>query len=74
MLTSNIVSFEKPGSGVLLQDALAVMGFIAVVVNTALIGVSGQIQKSSPDLDSTSVFIIIVIVEVRWYMNKGTNI
>ena len=40
------------------------MGFIAIVVNTALIGVSGQIQRNNPDIDTTSIFIIIVVVEV----------
>ena len=48
-----------------LQDALGVMGFIAIVVNTALIGVSGQIQRNYSDIDTTSIFIIIVVVEVR---------
>ena len=47
------------------QDALGVMGFIAIVVNTALIGVSGQIQRNYSDIDTTSIFIIIVVVEVR---------
>ena len=41
------------------------MGFIAIVVNTALIGVSGQIQRNYSDIDTTSIFIIIVVVEVR---------
>ena len=48
----------------ILQHCLGVMGFIAVIVNVALVGVSGQVEKVAPTLDSTSIFIIIVSIEV----------
>ena len=48
----------------ILQHCLGVMGFIAVIVNVALIGVSGQVEKVAPNLDSSYIFFIIVSIEV----------
>ncbi|KAL4227959.1 Anoctamin-8 [Mactra antiquata] len=45
------------------QDALRVMGVVAVVVNSALIGVSGQMTRMVPDLDMTSIIIVILVIE-----------
>ncbi|XP_060575642.1 anoctamin-8-like isoform X2 [Ruditapes philippinarum] len=45
------------------QDALRVMGLIAVVVNSALIGVSGQMTRMTPDLDTTSRIFVILALE-----------
>lgn len=48
----------------LFQDALRVMGLLAVIVNSALIGVSGQMTRMTPDLDSTSRILVILVLEV----------
>lgn len=45
------------------QDALRVMGLVAVVVNSALIGVSGQVTRMYPDLDSSSTIVFILVLE-----------
>ncbi|XP_045215850.2 anoctamin-8-like isoform X2 [Mercenaria mercenaria] len=45
------------------QDALRVMGLLAVVVNSALIGVSGQMTRMTPDLDTTSTILVILALE-----------
>ncbi|KAL5004591.1 hypothetical protein ScPMuIL_018047 [Solemya velum] len=45
------------------QDALGVMSIIAVLVNCAMICVSGQLQRIIPFLNTTSTFLIIVILE-----------
>ncbi|XP_022332682.2 anoctamin-8-like isoform X3 [Crassostrea virginica] len=45
------------------QDALEVMGVIAIIVNCALIGVSGQIQRMIPGASRETVIIIIVLLE-----------
>ena len=41
------------------------MGIVAVIVNSALIGLSGQASRMNPDLDTESTFILIVSLEVR---------
>lgn len=45
------------------QDAMELMGVIAVIVNCALIGVSGNLQRFFPDLTPLEVTLIIVILE-----------
>ncbi|KAH3837137.1 anoctamin-8-like isoform X2 [Dreissena polymorpha] len=45
------------------QDALVVMGVIAVLVNSALIGVSGQMDRMAPGLDTSATIIVIIVLE-----------
>ncbi|XP_064475288.1 anoctamin-8-like isoform X2 [Ornithodoros turicata] len=45
------------------QDAMEVMGVIAVIVNCALIGTSGQMQRLFPSLTWGSTVLLIVIIE-----------
>lgn len=45
------------------QDALELMGVIAIIVNCALIGVSGQVQRMIPGASREMVIIIIVLLE-----------
>nr|XP_015927771.1 anoctamin-8 isoform X2 [Parasteatoda tepidariorum] len=45
------------------QDAMEVMGVIAVIVNCALIGMSGQVQRMFPNLSTQGTIILIVILE-----------
>jgi hypothetical protein len=47
------------------KDALELMGLMAVVVNCALIGVSGQIKRMLPVTELSTTIIIIVILEVN---------
>ena len=46
------------------QYALRAMGMIAVMVNIALIGVSGQLKRVHPDLDPSHHVIYILAIEV----------
>lgn len=48
----------------LFQDALRAMSVVAVVVNSALIGVSGQLTRLIPGLNTVTVIIIIIAFEV----------
>ena len=41
------------------------MGVIAIIVNCALIGVSGQIQRMIPGASRETVIVIIVLLEVN---------
>lgn len=45
------------------QNALSFLGFAAVIVNCALIGLSGQVSRLWPGLTSTQTVILIVAVE-----------
>ncbi|XP_052796169.1 anoctamin-8-like [Mya arenaria] len=45
------------------QNAIVVMGVVAVMVNCALIGVSGQLDRMVPGMDTTSIIIVIVVLE-----------
>ncbi|GIY12725.1 anoctamin-8 [Caerostris darwini] len=45
------------------QDAMEVMGVIAVIVNCALIGMSGQVQRMFPNLSTQGTIILIIILE-----------
>ncbi|GFW67913.1 anoctamin-8 [Trichonephila clavipes] len=45
------------------QDAMEVMGVIAVIVNCALIGMSGQVQRMFPNLSIQGTIILIIILE-----------
>ncbi|XP_067127758.1 anoctamin-8 isoform X1 [Centruroides vittatus] len=45
------------------QDAMEFMGVIAVIVNCALIGMSGQIQRMFPSLSSSGTILLIIVLE-----------
>lgn len=45
------------------QNALSMLGLAAVIVNCALIGLSGQVSRLWPDLTSTQTIILIVTLE-----------
>jgi anoctamin-8 len=43
---------------------MEVMGIIAVLVNCALIGLSGQVHRMFPEMSTTQTILLIVILEV----------
>lgn len=43
------------------------MGFIAVLVNCALIGLSGQVHRMFPEMSTTQTILLIVALEVSGY-------
>jgi len=47
-----------------MQDALEVMSVIAVMVNCALIGMSGLAERWFPDVGVAEKVIFIVVLEV----------
>lgn len=44
---------------------MEVMGFIAVLVNCALIGLSGQVHRLFPDMTAIQKVLLIVALEVK---------
>lgn len=46
------------------QNALGMLGLAAVIVNCALIGLSGQVSRLWPGLTSTQTVLLIVALEV----------
>ncbi len=60
ILGSGLYQFDKN----LLQDALELMSVIAVMVNCALVGISGLSDRLFPDLTLAERIIFIVILEV----------
>lgn len=49
------------------QNALSVLSLAAVIVNCALIGLSGQVSRLWPGLTTTQTIILIVTLEVRGF-------
>lgn len=49
------------------QNALGLLGLAAVIVNCALIGLSGQVSRLWPGLTSTQTVLLIVALEVGSY-------
>lgn len=47
------------------QNALGVLGLAAVIVNCALIGLSGQVSRLWPGLTQTQTVVLIVALEVK---------
>ncbi|KAK6643522.1 hypothetical protein RUM43_005032 [Polyplax serrata] len=47
----------------LFKNAMEVMGLIAVLVNCALIGLSGQVQRMFPEMSTTQTILLIVALE-----------
>jgi hypothetical protein len=54
-------------SDCLLQNAMEVMCLIAVLVNCALIGLSGQVHRMFPEMSTTQTILLIVALEVRLF-------
>lgn len=46
------------------QNTMEVMGLIAILVNCALIGLSGQVHRMFPDISKTQTILLIVALEV----------
>lgn len=46
-----------------------VMGIIAVLVNCALIGLSGQVHRMFPEMSTTQTILFIVALEVIKFIN-----
>ena len=47
------------------QNALSLLGLVAVIVNCALIGLSGEIARLWPGMTQTQTVVLIVALEVR---------
>ncbi|XP_076545995.1 anoctamin 8 white walker isoform X3 [Osmia lignaria lignaria] len=45
------------------QNAMEAMGLVAIVVNCALIGLSGQVQRMFPEMSATQTILLIVALE-----------
>ena len=44
---------------------MELMGIVGVLVNCALIGLSGQVQRMFPNITSTQTILFIIILEVH---------
>lgn len=53
-----------------LQNIMEVMGFIAILVNCALIGLSGQVHRLLPDMTAIQTVLLIVALEVSYIYNN----
>ena len=47
------------------QDAMEVMGVVAVMVNLALLGSGGSIQRMFPNMTTAQTILLIVFLEVK---------
>ncbi|XP_076385497.1 anoctamin 8 white walker isoform X4 [Megachile rotundata] len=45
------------------QNAMEAMGLVAIIVNCALIGLSGQVQRMFPEMSATQTILLIVALE-----------
>ncbi|XP_020291493.1 anoctamin-8 isoform X2 [Pseudomyrmex gracilis] len=45
------------------QNAMEAMGLVAILVNCALIGLSGQVQRMFPEMSATQTILLIVALE-----------
>ena len=52
------------------QNALGLLGLAAVIVNCALIGLSGQVSRLWPGLTQTQTVVLIVALEVKFKVYK----
>ena len=52
------------------QNALSLLSLAAVIVNCALIGLSGQVSRLWPGLTTAQTIILIVTLEVKKYEKK----
>lgn len=44
------------------------MGIVGVIVNCALIGQSGQVHRMFPNITGTQTILLIIILEVRFFI------
>lgn len=51
------------------QDAMEVMGVVAVMVNLALLGTGGSLNRMFPNMTTAQRILLIVILEVRLLLN-----
>ena len=49
---------------VLFQTAMEMMGTVGVIVNCALIGLSGQVNRMFPNITATQTILLIIVLEV----------
>jgi anoctamin-8 len=52
---------------------MEVMCLIAVLVNCALIGLSGQVHRMFPEMSTTQTILLIVALEVRYATFTSLN-
>ncbi|XP_037079887.1 anoctamin-8-like [Pollicipes pollicipes] len=45
------------------QDAMEVMGVVGVIVNCALIGMSGPVHRLFPDISTTQTVLLVIVLE-----------
>lgn len=45
------------------QDAMELMGVVSIIVNCALIGLSGQLQTIYPDISTNQTILFIIVLE-----------
>ena len=50
---------------VLFQTAMEMMGTVGVIVNCALIGLSGQVNRMFPNITATQTILLIIVLEVH---------
>ena len=48
-----------------LQTAMEIMGLVGVIVNVALIGLSGQVDRMFPNITTNQTILLIILLEVR---------
>ena len=53
---------------------MEVMGVVAVMVNLALLGMGGSVQRMFPNMTVTDRIILIVVLEVRFHTMKSLAI
>ena len=47
------------------QTAMELMGLVGVMVNCALIGLSGQVDRMFPNITTNQTILLIILLEVR---------
>jgi len=52
---------------------MEVMCLIAVLVNCALIGLSGQVHRMFPEMSTTQTILLIVALEVRYATSSSLD-
>ena len=48
---------------------MELMGLIGVMVNCALIGLSGQVDRIFPNITTNQTILLIILLEVKIYCN-----
>ena len=52
------------------QTAMEVMGLVGVIVNVALIGLSGQVDRIFPNITTNQTILLIILLEVSEAANQ----